>query len=625
MLYSIIDDDERFAACVAAVKKSYWPEARLIEEGAVHLPGWVDPPDDAEIVRQTDVRKQETVAAVAAQPHYEIVNTGQRLFVPYLQHYHRLFSVRKWNIPYRDPKLHVENLFRLHQPTTKPRRDDYAQNWSANAGNYNHFVNVVAATARFIQHFSDPENVGCLFGEHTKVFVGSEKIFGTDRPFEMLAYKPAKRLRTFKLMLAAYYHDIGKAVVDHRHAMEGNLLLSSHTSRAWIALNTIAETHRIPGCRFDRDDLVNVADLVLFHDIFGTLATGETGYVRLCDVIASATRAGLRHDSEQNHAAWSWRVLFDLWVLNCADIMVSIDKKFAPQDDLLDAKRSAERIQAFLYGRGAGGDCSRAKHGQLVHDLILAYKLLRQQTVRRHSSGSVEIQNAARDASRAHGVERLRRLIVNTIPASIEAKRGEEECVPRIFRLLRAEVMALSEESQASTITRSLQSIGSIDEFVERLASVGQLDYALGFFRPIAEVASRAVAAELAQQLDVPVEETVDLSRYGVRANGGATGKWRTGWIRDSADDPTDGNAKLFLTMQARHFFENYVAVVTKLIGHVLFRERTGDRVFNVEFSDAKERLSQGGEERIRELADFEGPNRHRQAIHSILKSVFLY
>ena len=77
--------------------------------------------------------------------------------------------------------------------------------------------------------------------------------------------------------------------------------------------------------------------------------------------------------------------------------------------------------------------------------------------------------------------------------------------------------------------------------------------------------------------------------------------------------------------MQARHFFDNYAAVVTELISHVLYRERFERRVLNVEFTDANERLKNSGEERIRELVAFQGPNRYRNAIHSILQSVFLY
>ena len=348
--------------------------------------------------------------------------------------------------------------------------------------------------------------------------------------------------------------------------------------------------------------------------------------MRLCDIIGSATRAGLRHDNERNQAAWSWRMLFDLWVLNCADIMVSISDKFSGQDDLLDADVAQVRIEKFLYGGLGASGGTKAKGAPLVHDLILAYKLLRQQTNRRHSSGCAEVQAGALEASRTHGIERLRRLIVNTIPTSLGvAKTTDEQNLAEIFQMLRAELMDLSEETQASVITRSLQTIASIDEFVERLAWVGQLDYALGFFKPIAEVASREVARELAHQVRPAMRrKPAKPPRYVVNKSKTA-GKARTGWIRDSDDDPTDNNCQLFFAMQARHFFDNYVAVVTGLIGHVLFRERTGDRVFNVEFSDAKERLTHSGVERVREIADFEGPNRHRQAIHSILKSVFLY
>jgi len=42
---------------------------------------------------------------------------------------------------------------------------------------------------------------------------------------ELLVYKNSPDNRTFKLMLAAFYHDLGKTIIDARHPMEGLLFL----------------------------------------------------------------------------------------------------------------------------------------------------------------------------------------------------------------------------------------------------------------------------------------------------------------------------------------------------------------------------------------------------------------
>ena len=37
--------------------------------------------------------------------------------------------------------------------------------------------------------------------------------------------------------------------------------------------------------RLDRDDVILIEDLVRYHNLYGTMATGEAGYVALSDVV----------------------------------------------------------------------------------------------------------------------------------------------------------------------------------------------------------------------------------------------------------------------------------------------------------------------------------------------------
>ena len=597
----IYGTDPAFARCLEAVKRSYWPEGDFIAKGS-KLPDWGTPPAESEQIAAINKAVDIIAHEVADLPYYEVCDNQPSSpishWLPYLDHFHKLFLVRQWNAPDRDPRDQAHNLFRLNKAQSKGRQDNY----SKNDGNFNHFVNVVAATARFIKHFTEPRHVAELFGSHIGVFGTSD---AAEDLFRSLAYIADKGLRAFKLMLAAYYHDIGKAVVDERHAMEGYLLLTSHTSRACDALNAIAASHRLfpqSSDLFTRDDLLNVADFVRNHDIFGTLSTGEAGYTKLCEVVVGATRAGLRHSKQDTFTARSRRALFDLWLLNCADIMVSIKDKWALQTDLFDTASAQVRIKDFLGGTTAR---SLTKAGRLVHDLLVGYKILHKVTHTRHSFGSAGFEEFSIDTARAHAGERLRRLVLSAIPDPTDADSPT-------YKRLHQHIQAMSEESQTSAVLRSVECVAPVNEFADRFARIGHLDYALSFFRQIAEVAA------------IGVTEEID-GAPAVRLDVGPANPFRTGWIRDRVDELSKSKDETYFAIQARHFFDNYVCVVTEIISHVLFREGALKGILNVEFSDASNRLRQSDRTRKRELAAFDGPNRYRQAIHAILETIFLY
>ena len=213
-------------------------------------------------------------------------------------------------------------------------------NYSKNVGDYNHFLNVVAATARLIAFFTPSvpvnksvNNVEKLLNQPGYAKENNQPICDKTALAQVLPFDSTPDQRTFKLLLAAFYHDIGKTVVYHRHSMEGASILASHTSTALLQLGDIVKSYN-PAWSFDRDDLLHVATLVYYHDQFGTLSTGEAGYLRLVDIVDRFKRAStaVGRDNRQVQSKLSKQYLFDLWLLNVADIMVSVKDKWKLQE-----------------------------------------------------------------------------------------------------------------------------------------------------------------------------------------------------------------------------------------------------------------------------------------------------
>ena len=429
---------------------------------------------------------------------------------------------------------------------------------------------MIAALARLIMYFTETDNLRKLFEDRAPEC--TSVVYGKDPD-----------MRTFKLMLAAFYHDLGKAVVDPRHAMEGAVILAYHTTSARYRLHQIVQQYSLH-YEFERDDLFYVSDLVLFHDHYGTLGTGEDGYLPLVNMIDRIKRYSLKHDTNKaNQREWSRRYLFDLWLLNAADIMVSLDRKFEPQDDLLDPDKAAARIRAFLEG---------PKGDTLVHDLKISLQLLEEHCKKKHFDDLAPLQSRAHDISRRHVIERLRRLVTSSLLGPL-ARRSRDQTAPQMRAMARV-LETLSEEKWTAAIVRAIQAIEDFGEFANRLAWIGRMDYALGFFQRIAEEALTRVGADL-------------------------EGKGRTGWIRQPGDDI---DADYLTKTQALFFADNYVMCVIQILGYLLFREPSIDRLRNIEFGDARDRITP---EKLAQLLSTEGPFRARRAVQAILQTIYLY
>lgn len=691
MLYHILDDDG-FEESLKKIMNFYFPQndyTQLFERKILgeiknydhKLQDWI-----GEVINPTNEQNY----------HYQVYSSSTNTWIskpfPFLERFHEYFLEREW-------KEKQTGDYHYKEITITQSSDDLSylypyrgrKNNSKNYKDYNHFINVIAALARLIQFFSNTDHVKKLFNQDVD-----------DELSEILSYNDDGQIppnfRTFRLMMAGLLHDIGKTVIDARHGLEGRLIIGFHTSKAIHLINEILRSSnnqkkQIQNDKFLRNDLLFLGQLVYFHDSYGTLSTGENSYQKLVDIIDVIKRHSLgdvnsdpqQSNTEQNIKDplfdWSRRNLFDLWLLNVADIVVSIKDKWqlqngghtvniktdqiqaglpglsfeAPEEQTTEGINWWDRDIAFSHIRAFFGidenrqfDRQREpvrttnnfffnlnKGSVLIHDLKISFELLYLHNQRIYTDNLKTLQELALDHSKDHTVERLRRLLVvsmnraineitidydklldnliepNNIPNETQTtiiQRCTEEH-EKIFNYIRDK---LDDFHWNHSIVRSIESSGNFQEFSEKLANIGKIDYALGFFIAIVKRAIEKVAEEIMTL--IIYQDYPDLRLKNVMK--------RTGWITDNrrGDDGIDGLE--YYQIQAEAFADNYATTVISILSYLLSKYDSIKGVKNLEFHDAKERLT---EEKIDKIIDLEGPFRSHRAIELILQTISIY
>lgn len=575
MLFNIVNP-ERFQECLESVKNAFYPSKDI-----------------------NDVL-------------YKVFAEGENpLSMPYLNSYLEFFLQRK-------PAEFEANSMSI-EPISS----------SKNAGNYYHFVNVVAALARLIIYFQDPKNVDYVFAANSD---GHLKLHEHDRG--LLVYDKIPSMRTFRLMLAGFYHDLGKTVTDPRHSMEGAIVLAHHTTQNRHKLDKIAKRYN-KLFEFERDDLLFIADLVLFHDQYGTLSTGEDGYMALVYAIDRIKRYSLKPDPEREDTGINCferckKYIFDLWLLNVADIIVSREKKFVNQTDWLQEDTANAKIETFFKDE---------KGVRLRHDFEITLALLKKHT-KNGKSGHCDdlstLESESHNWSKRHSIERLRRLVTELLTANMPIGDIREKIdnllenqetsnkttdILDLIKMIINELQNLPESHWNSLLTRSIQSVADFDDFTTRLSWIGKMDYALGFFQKILQQALYQVTCELIMQN----EGDIQIAKTLFGGNPTKEQAKRTGWIRDPGyDDLKNEGAtpKFYCKTQAVFFADNFVATMIQILEHLLFRDQAIGRLRNIEFSDTRNRLT---EDKLNQMLSLEGPYRARRSIQSILQTIYLY
>lgn len=485
--------DSHFKKLIKSIMTTYWPK-KAYDARKDKLPEWnftLDPKNRLEQIRNKLVQISEEVSSeekLYVLYHPDIDASKEQLGFPFMERFHQYFLQRQWEYPYKDPKANYENLFRLDKPA--PEEEDKIEaktkayvNYSRNYGDFNHFVNVVAATARLIEHFSKTENTVEIFDQ---IEIDEKK---RQHLAAQLSFKPSS-IRSFKLLLAAFYHDIGKTVEIHRHGMEGANIFANHTTRAVYQLQRIVEAYRkkTPGINlhFEKEDLLFISHLIYYHDQFGTLGTGESSYLRLADLIHRFRRYTISDNIEKQQEG-SRCCLFDLWVLNIADIMVSLEKKYVLQKDLWSRKRAEKRIKKFF---------SQPPAEALKHDLRATLRFLDRHNESLHNDDLSVLEEDALNYAKQHAVERIRRLLRSLLSDHLKEFRDKFGPWSPSYRIVRL-ISRFSESKWNTIISRSIYSLGDYAEFTKRFCWIGQMDYAFGFFKKIAERALEHVNNEI--------------------------------------------------------------------------------------------------------------------------------
>ncbi|MBF0516646.1 MAG: hypothetical protein HQK97_05930 [Nitrospirae bacterium] len=666
MLYKITKkglSHEEILRCIENIKKAFYDEDSYLGKGESLgnreyidvLPEWPAKPKPDKCLEEIKAKLDEIVKKRVCKPGdglYCVLSVCDgavlaKYYFPFVDRYQRYFMDRKWQNPVRDPRVDADELLCLESID----KGNVYTNSSNNVKAYNHFINVVTAMARLISFFRDEKNIDkyIINGNKKQIDISYDKKHG---------------FRIFTLMLAAFYHDIGKTVEYHRHGMEGAIILSDHRSKAWNDFIVIIDKYHglYPDdfCyKFEHDDLIFISDFLYYHDQFGPLSTGESGYLRLVDLVSRVKKHSLICNKQpydpsskvqDDQKRWSYRFLFDLWLLNLADIIASYDNKDEIDTTWEYEDRADRKIEEFLT--------ENDQASILLHDLNISFKLLDTINEHLHSDNLSEAYKEASDFSKRHTTERLRRLTYVSIERALrqfcknnhyripsykvsnEQKSKSIENVLRKFKEIKIvkgdlagdltspyntmrsilgcinedlclgvfdDTFAASQEGRLNTSTREVNAIinrhiktmGDFDAFSERFSLVGQMDYALGCFQQIVETALDCVYVELI----VPH-------------------KYKSKLIRDINAETIEGDMDFLIRLNSKLLVENLISVFIEIIHHLLFRDEFGTRLRNIEFNDLRKRLN---DEKIRAILSQDGHARMKRALQLILQTVFLY
>lgn len=606
-------NDRYFGEIFQAIKRSLWPGdayRQHVEDGeSPPLPRWSKAPVARQRTREIEEGMVGIVEYIAGKKRfYELFDVAGELQcqhkLPFVERYHKYFAERQWITPLRDPEKYYTGLFRLDPLGLAEETAEEVENtnYSRHADDYNHFLNVVAAMARLIDYFSDPSRARDLLVKPSLAETEAQAETYSEMA-RVVAYGDARDKRVLRLMLAAFYHDIGKTVVYHRHAMEGASILAGHTSNALMQFDAIVKDYD-PSWSFERDDLLFVAGMVFYHDQFGTLSTGEAGYLRLVEVVDRLKRAStvVGRESRADQIRQSNQYLFDLWLLNLADIIVSVEEKSVgkkwQRQEVWDSRSASNKvIEEFLQRRK---EQESSKAVLLVHDLWIAMKLLAVHNESWHSDNLADLERQAWMYASRHVVERIARLFEASLLGVAYKKieqltLGAEKKNCRVIGILR-QLCKLPRQTRETVILRCVQSVSNFAEFSARFAWIGQMDYALGFFRQIAERA-----------LDRVVEQLCDSGSP-------------TGWVND--DPVALSNEARRNSIDAEFLTDNFALTVVQILEYLLFRDHEINQLHSIEFEDAGKRLTK---EKIDMIIGMEGPYRARASIEFILQTIFVY
>jgi len=418
-------------------------------------------------------------------------------------------------------------------PGGKEKGDSFDNEWQLN-----HFCNVTAAMAHIIHYAKKNPQLG--WGEFTKK-------------------------RSLNCMISAFYHDIGKTIIARRHGIEGKALFAEPKASVKFRFVEI-----LAACdsEITTEDMLYYAELIGYHDIFGTISTGENGFLSLANVI------GRFADILGENLETIKTAVCDLWLLNIADIITSLKDKGNVQEWQLNPPGSIDSLlENFL---------SSYKGKYLNEDLCFALQI----------AEAKDRRNLATELSEKRAAHRLQRLARQTFENGLAVSK---DFPPNLKEAVNSRFGEVSFTSQIKEILRA--EFG--DEYEKKFGTMLQFDYALGFFQSLAKQAIYWLEVELKDP-----------------------NAFRTGWLYNRKT-PKDGSYPpgFLVKYNAECISNNYCIAIVNIFGEIS-RLTSDINNWNIEFEDAKNRLTPSKADK---LLVFDGAYRASNTRSLLMREIMLY
>ena len=493
----------------------------------------LSPPDDAVFAAAVETVKKSylTGTYMAANKPYPL---------PFRRTFHELFTEKiDWGKPY-DPSRKIKSFWVYH-----------------------HMGNVVAAMAHILVYMEKHID-NFLPEEETDV----QRVFSAQRKLDNLHL--------------AYYHDIGKCIIPRRHGIEGKALFAEPKASVRYRFERIFKVYRSKKIFFSNETIPYYAELIGSHDIFGTIGTGENGLLSLSGIISRLTALFFGNRSAAKTA------VFDLWLLNIADILVSVAwigskklDKSKPLDWCSKRPGSLDGDIDWFF--------SSIKGKYLMEDLVFALDI-----ADKALEGDCDVYAYAKDLSEKRATHRLGRLARQTLGDVLEDPSTE------FPDTVRAAVISRLESDSINGDIHRILSAEFGENYPRIFGTMLQFDYALGFFQTIAKTAVKWINEEL------------------------DNGAYHTGLIYHRKKPKKGGGiySRTFKeTYSAECMVNNYLTVLSGIFGEI--NRLTGDiERWNIEFEDAKDRLNESKAERLLFL---DGVYRADSARSLLMRELMLY
>ncbi|MDR2711820.1 MAG: hypothetical protein LBB91_01750 [Clostridiales bacterium] len=440
--------------------------------------------------------------------------------------------------------------------------DKPCENWWV----YNHIGNVVAAMAHLL-HYVESHIDMILPQDETDV----DRVFSSQRKLDNLHL--------------AYYHDIGKCIISRRHAIEGKLLFAGPKASVRYRFEQIFKAYEADSVKLCAETIPYYTELIGAHDVFGTIGTGENGLLSLSGIISSL--AALYAKKPQNLK----NAVFDLWLLNVADIIVSVNSVNGKAVIKSETLYWCERLPGTL-DEDIGWFFASPSGKYLKEDLEFALDIADIAV-----QAKVDVYDYSKHLSDEQVAHRIGRLAQQSLGGVLEDPKND--LLPNAPELKNEIIARLEPEGIFGEIQRILSSKFG-NGYPKLFGTMLQFDYALGFFQKLAISALKRINEEL------------------------SGGQFRTGWLLHlKKPEGTDHYKKdgFMIRYNAECIVNNYLTVLSGIFGEIS-RLTAGIEKWNIDFEDAGKHLN---ESKAEQLLFLEGTYRADSARSLLMREIMLY